>query len=106
MADDKTPPAGAPGADAAANPSNPTAGASGADASQDAPKGAPKAKPVKMLRIISKREGFRRCGVAHPEAATLHRIDRFTKEERAALEAERWLVVDEVLVDPVTKEVL
>ena len=49
-----------------------------------------------MIRIISKREGFRRCGVAHPKAATEYHDDRFSKKELLILEAEPMLTVTKV----------
>lgn len=53
---------------------------------------------MKMLRIVSKRAGFRRCGVAHPDSPVDHPLDRFTKEQRKVLEAEPMLIVMEVEV--------
>ncbi|MFH1984126.1 MAG: HI1506-related protein [Pseudomonadota bacterium] len=43
--------------------------------------------------ISSKREGFRRCGVAHSKAATEHADDAFTEEQLAVLEADPMLTV-------------
>jgi len=51
------------------------------------------------IRIIAKRDGFRRCGIAHPETPTLYDSDEFSAEEVAALGAEPMLVVDLVEVD-------
>ncbi|HWO99198.1 MAG TPA: HI1506-related protein [Methylococcus sp.] len=47
-----------------------------------------------MIRITSKRHGFRRCGVAHPAAPTEYPDDRFTEEELARLQAEPMLTVE------------
>jgi hypothetical protein len=46
-----------------------------------------------MIRITSKQDGFRRCGIAHPKAATDYPDDRFTKAELDTLQAEPMLVV-------------
>jgi len=46
-----------------------------------------------MIRITSKKENFRRCGVAHPKAATEYADDKFSKKELAVLNAEPMLVV-------------
>ena len=54
---------------------------------------------MKMLRIVSKRDGFRRCGVAHSGQATDYPMDRFSKKDRERLEAEDMLVVHEVEVE-------
>lgn len=51
-----------------------------------------------MIRIVSKKEGFRRCGVAHPSAPVDYPNDRFTSEELEILKAEPMLVV-QVLPD-------
>jgi len=51
------------------------------------------------IRIIAKRDGFRRCGIAHPETPTLYDADEFSAEEVARLGAEPMLVVDLVDVD-------
>lgn len=56
-----------------------------------------------MIRIISKQNGFRRCGVAHSTTPSDYPDDRFTDEELAALEAEPMLVlshVDDAQADP------
>ncbi len=46
-----------------------------------------------MIRITAKRDGFRRCGVAHPARPTDHPDDRFTEEQLAVMQAEPGLVV-------------
>lgn len=53
----------------------------------------------KMIRIIAKRDGFRRCGMAHPETATLHPTDTFTPEQMQQLISDPMLLVDLVSVD-------
>lgn len=49
-----------------------------------------------MIRIISKKDGFRRCGVAHPEKPTDYPDDRFTKKELERLKNESMLIVVEL----------
>jgi len=49
-----------------------------------------------MIRITAKKDGFRRCGVAHPARPTEYPDDRFTKKELAVLKAEPMLVVEEL----------
>lgn len=51
---------------------------------------------AKILRITSKRDGFRRGGMAHPATATDHAIDAFTKEQLAQIKAEPMLTVEEI----------
>ena len=52
-----------------------------------------------MIRIISKKEGFRRCGVAHSEKPADYPDDKFTKKELERLKDEPMLIVQE-LPDP------
>lgn len=54
---------------------------------------------TKKIRIISRRDGFRRCGVAHPETPTFHDLDRFSQGELELLTTDPMLVVDVVDVD-------
>ncbi|MDA3832599.1 MAG: HI1506-related protein [Spirochaetales bacterium] len=49
-----------------------------------------------MIRISSKREGFRRCGIAHSKAPVEFPDDKFSKEEIAILEAESMLIVEHI----------
>lgn len=49
-----------------------------------------------MIRITSKRDGFRRCGAVHNKAAAEYDDDHWSKEELAALRAEPMLSVEEV----------
>lgn len=46
-----------------------------------------------MIIITSKRNGFRRGGIAHPKGPVEYPDDRFTAEELEALAAEPMLVV-------------
>lgn len=58
-----------------------------------------------MIRIISKKEGFRRCGVAHSETPTDYDDDHFTEEELERLNKEPMLIVFEVPNPPEEAEV-
>ena len=49
-----------------------------------------------MIRIQSKKQGFRRCGIAHPEAPTDYKDDFFSEKQLAQLKAEPMLIVLEV----------
>jgi len=49
-----------------------------------------------MLKIKSKKAGFRRCGIPHPAEVVEYPDDRFTKAEIAILKAEPMLLVEEV----------
>lgn len=51
---------------------------------------------TQILRITSKRAGFRRGGLAHPAEAVDHARSRFTEEQIAELKAEPMLVVEEI----------
>ena len=46
-----------------------------------------------MIVIESKKDGFRRCGIAHPTVPVSYPDDRFTTEELDALQAEPMLIV-------------
>jgi hypothetical protein len=46
-----------------------------------------------MIRITSKKAGFRRCGIEHAATPTEYPNDRFTAEEIEILKAEPMLVV-------------
>jgi hypothetical protein len=52
-----------------------------------------------MIRITSKRDNFRRCGVAHRATPVEWPDDRFDAEQLARLKAEPMLVVV-VVPDP------
>ncbi len=59
---------------------------------------------MKGLRIVSKVDGFRRGGIAHPDTAVDHPADRFSEEQITAILAEPKLVVSEIdLPDPEPK---
>lgn len=49
-----------------------------------------------MIRITSKRDGFRRCGITHPASPVEYPEDHFSKEELKVLKAEPMLIVEEV----------
>lgn len=57
-----------------------------------APKSAP-ANETPAVRIVSTREGFRRCGIAHSVEPTDYPAGRFTEAELDALEDEPMLAV-------------
>lgn len=46
-----------------------------------------------MITITSKKDGFRRCGVAHPGVATEYPDERFDVEALAILRSEPMLTV-------------
>ena len=52
------------------------------------------------IRITSKKEGFRRCGVAHSQKPRTYPDDRFSKEELGRLEAEPMLIVERIPEEP------
>ncbi len=56
-----------------------------------------------MIRIRSKKEGFRRCGIAHSEKPVDYPDDKFTKKQLQELKAEPMLLVEE-LPDPPEKK--
>lgn len=49
-----------------------------------------------MIKIISKKDGFRRCGVAHTEAPTEHADDAFSDDQLETLLKEPMLSVEMV----------
>lgn len=49
-----------------------------------------------MIQISSKREGFRRCGVAHPRGPVTYDDGEFSAEEIEILQAEPMLTVVEI----------
>ena len=51
------------------------------------------------LKIYSKREGFRRCGMAHPAGPVIHPPGTFTPDQEKRLKAEPMLIVEEVAED-------
>lgn len=50
--------------------------------------------------ITSKRDGFRRCGLAHPASPVEHPDGAFTPEQLEILKAEPMLVVQETVAVP------
>lgn len=48
------------------------------------------------IKIISLRNGFRRCGIEHPTGPVIHPEGTFTKAQIKKLKAEPMLVVEEV----------
>lgn len=46
-----------------------------------------------MITITSKKAGFRRCGIAHPDLASSYEDDSFTPEQLEILQAEPMLTV-------------
>ncbi len=48
------------------------------------------------IQIISKKNGFRRCGIAHSTKAVIYPDDRFTADELEILNDEPMLIVTEV----------
>ncbi|MHB8808962.1 MAG: HI1506-related protein [Desulfobulbaceae bacterium] len=53
-----------------------------------------------MIRIVSKKEGFRRCGVAHPRGPVDYPDGHWTAEQLAALQAEPQLSVQIIQTEP------
>ncbi len=51
-------------------------------------------KPGPAVRIIARREGWRRCGVAHSIEPKIHEAGSFTEDEVRALLADPQLIVD------------
>lgn len=49
-----------------------------------------------MLKIKSKKAGFRRCGMAHSAEFVEYPDGRFSKAEIAALKADPMLIVEEI----------
>lgn len=54
---------------------------------------------MKIVRIVSKKAGRRRAGIAHPDTAVDHPADRFTAAQLTQLKADRMLVVQEMEVE-------
>lgn len=46
-----------------------------------------------MIIIRSRKEGFRRCGIAHTQDPVEYADDHFSKEELETLESEEMLIV-------------
>jgi len=48
------------------------------------------------IQIVSKKDGFRRCGIPHPSSPTIYPDDRFNDEELKILKNEPMLVVTKI----------
>lgn len=53
-----------------------------------------------MIIITAKKDGFRRCGIAHSAKRVEYPADAFTSEQLAELQAEPMLVVERVATCP------
>lgn len=53
-----------------------------------------------MIRITSKKAGFRRCGMPHPKEPVDYPDDRFSEEELDILKAEPMLIVEIIAEGP------
>ena len=53
-----------------------------------------------MIRISSKREGFRRCGIAHTVEPVEYPDDRWSADELRRLQGEPMLTVDVIVAPP------
>lgn len=53
-----------------------------------------------MIRIKSKKPGFRRCGITHATEFVEYPADRFSKTELAILKSEPMLVVEVTDAEP------
>lgn len=49
-----------------------------------------------MIRITSKKDGFRRCGIVHSKTPVDYPADRFSEKEIAAVKADPMLIVMDV----------
>jgi hypothetical protein len=57
-----------------------------------------------MIRIRSKKDGFRRCGTAHSSVPRDYPNEKFTKDQLAVLKAEPMLFVEEIPDPPKEKD--
>lgn len=48
---------------------------------------------VEHFVIVSKKDGFRRCGIAHPATPVRHRVADFTEGQLRTLDADPMLIV-------------
>jgi len=48
------------------------------------------------IKIISKQEGFMRCGIKHSAEPKVYPDDKFSKKELARLEGDKMLIVVDV----------
>lgn len=52
--------------------------------------------PARIIRVTSKRAGFRRAGIAHPATPTDHDAASLSEDQIAALKAEAMLIVEDI----------
>ena len=57
----------------------------------------------KVIRIVAKKDGFRRCGVAHRDTPTDYEIGHWSEEQLEILRSEPDLLVAETEVEDDTK---
>lgn len=57
-----------------------------------------------MIRIRSKKDGFRRCGMAHPAGPVEYPNEKFTPAQLKILRAESMLLVEEIPDGPPKKD--
>ncbi len=55
------------------------------------------------IRITSKKQGFRRCNIAHSDKPVIYPDDRFTKKELEILKAEPMLIVEKISLEEAKK---
>lgn len=48
------------------------------------------------IKITSKKNSFRRCGIEHPDHTVVHPDGTFTPEQLKVLKAEPMLIVEEI----------
>lgn len=65
-------------------------------APEAAPPAPPKAKPAPGIRIVAKRDGFRRCGIAWPKAGIDLPLAGIKKADLATLRTEPMLTVTDI----------
>ena len=58
-----------------------------------------------MIKIKSKQQGFRRCGMAHPAEVKSYPDSKFTPEQLARLQAEPMLIVEVVADKPAQDDI-
>ncbi len=52
------------------------------------------------IKIVSKKSGFRRCGIEHPDQPAIYPDGTFSTGQIKALKAEPMLVVEEIPDEP------
>lgn len=91
-ADEKKTAAAARTAEAKADPK--PAEAEAATAAIEEPEApAPLRFDVEHFVIVSKKDGFRRCGIAHPATPVTHRVADFTDDQLRTLDADPMLIL-------------